>query len=386
MKKILTVGFLLVALGQVKAEGITFSTENWSQLIQQANTSNKILFVDFYATWCGPCKQLEKEVFTNNEVGNYFNEHFISKRIDAESEEAELVKQINIEAYPTLVFFDASGEILYKIEGAPDAEQMVGYAKQASAVYDMKLNNSWKTNGDNFRLYLEALATHQPAEAEKIVAEYLSGLPMDDVRKAENYRLLTDYVKDIKHASWQYVLNDIPYFAKENDGLASSLEILAREVMQKAVTSKNRELLPVKTDLDIVASRLLGDSSVTKDQYQLWNSVVYFENIGDNVGYTKGLNTFLKKYAWDNTKVLTYYASKILSGNYSAFANADAMRWAEQALKFDDTNYLAHWVLAIGYSKAKNMAKSNLALQNFLRASTLDPQLSEKLNMLMYGY
>ena len=286
----------------------------------------------------------------------------------------------------TLVFFDANGEILYKVVGAPDAEQMVTYAKQASAVNEMKLNNSWKTNGDNFRPYLEALATHQPAEAGKIAAEYLRGLPIDDIHKAENWRLLATYVKDVNDPCWQYVLNNIPYFSNEYSDLAFSLETVGEVVLQNAIASKNQLLLSSKTDLDIVVKRLQGDSSVTKDQLQLWNTVVYLEKTGDDAGYAKGLNTFLKKYAWDNSKVLTYYASKILSGNYSSFANADAVRWAEQALKFDDANYVAHWVLAIGYSKKKDMGKSNLALQNFLRASTSDPQLSEKLNMLMYGY
>lgn len=386
MKQILTAGFLLIALGQVRAEGITFSKENWKQLVQQAKTTNKIMFVDFYATWCGPCKQLEKEVFTNAEVGNYFNEHFISKRIDAESEELELVKQMNIEAYPTLVFFDVNGEILYKVEGAPDAAGIVNYAKQASAVFDMKRNNSWKNDIESLKSYLEALATHQPAAAEKIVVEYLRSLPKDDIRKEENWSLLNDYIKDVNNPSWQYVLNNLDYFSKSYDGLATSIERLATEIMQKAVASKNRGLLTSKNNLDIIVSRLLGDSTTSKDQYTLWNSVVYLEKVEDKVGYANAINTFISKYYWSEAKPLTYYASKILSAAYSVTANANAIKWAERALILDKDNYLTHWVLSIGYSKANNIPKSNLALQNFLRLSKADLQLSEKFNLLMYSY
>ena len=135
----------------------------------------------------------------------------------------------------------------------------------------------------------------------------------------------------------------------------------------------------------MIASRLQGDSSMSKDQYELWNSLLYLEKIEDNAGYAGDLNTFMKKYSWDNAKTLTYYASKILSANYSVTANTNAVRWAEHALTLDKENYLTHWVLAIGYSKANNTSKANVALQNFLRLSKSDAQLSDKFNLLLSG-
>ena len=155
----------------------------------------------------------------------------------------------------------------------------------------MKRDNSWKTN-ENLSQYLEALATHQPAEAGKIVAEYLHGLPIDDIRKAENWRLLATYVKDVNDPCWQYVLKDISYFSNEYSDLAFSLETVGEVVLQNAIASKNQVLLSSKTDLDIVVKRLQGDSSVTKDQLQLWNTVVYLEKTGDDAGYEKGLIPF----------------------------------------------------------------------------------------------
>ena len=68
-------------------KGIVFFNGNFNEALAQAKKENKVLFVDFYAVWCVPCKRMAKTVFTLDEVGRYFNQHFISIQIDAEKPE-----------------------------------------------------------------------------------------------------------------------------------------------------------------------------------------------------------------------------------------------------------------------------------------------------------
>ncbi|WP_455261180.1 thioredoxin family protein, partial [Prevotella jejuni] len=90
---LLLVSLLMMAVqlraqqGTEAANGIKFFKGTFNEALVKAKQENKILFVDFYAVWCVPCKKMAKTVFTQEEVGKYFNEHFISLQLDAEKGE-----------------------------------------------------------------------------------------------------------------------------------------------------------------------------------------------------------------------------------------------------------------------------------------------------------
>jgi thiol-disulfide isomerase/thioredoxin len=116
---------MFLSASTLYGEGITFFKGTWAEAVAQAGKENKALFVDFYAVWCGPCKYMDKNVFTDERVGEYFNARFISLHIDAEKEEPELVKHVGIEAYPTLAVFGPDGKMLSKHEGALEADELI---------------------------------------------------------------------------------------------------------------------------------------------------------------------------------------------------------------------------------------------------------------------
>ena len=68
--------------GEVKATaaGISFIEGDWKKVLAKAKAEKKLIFVDAYATWCGPCKKLQKEVFPDAAVGSFFNKNFINAK------------------------------------------------------------------------------------------------------------------------------------------------------------------------------------------------------------------------------------------------------------------------------------------------------------------
>ncbi len=109
---------------------IEFSNSSWEEIVKQARAENKIIFLDIYASWCGPCKQLKKNTFTDKEVGSFFNANFINATFDAEKGEGKkLAERYVITAYPTMLFINPDGTIREAVVGYRSANQLMREAK-----------------------------------------------------------------------------------------------------------------------------------------------------------------------------------------------------------------------------------------------------------------
>lgn len=126
--------FVFVAVGlQAQAlMGIRFFEGTFEQALKRAAGEKKIVFVDAYASWCGPCKAMSRNVFTSYDVGVFFNANFVNLKVDWESPQGrKLNATYPLRAYPTLLYIDSRGEVLAVSEGYKDAEALV---RQAQAV------------------------------------------------------------------------------------------------------------------------------------------------------------------------------------------------------------------------------------------------------------
>ncbi|MCW3805541.1 thioredoxin family protein [Plebeiibacterium marinum] len=134
MKKIIFfLAVILVNTAGLFAQGIEFTHATFSEALSKAKTENKMVFMDCYTSWCGPCKMLAKNVFPLKEVGDYFNQRFVCVKMDMEKGEGiELAKKYGVKAYPTLLFLDADGKVLHTKVGGADGPGLIEQAKIAS--------------------------------------------------------------------------------------------------------------------------------------------------------------------------------------------------------------------------------------------------------------
>ena len=117
-----------------ESTGIQFFDGTWEEALQASNDQHKLIFMDAYTSWCGPCKMMSHNTFTNEEVGAYFNENFINVKMDMEKGIGpKLAEKYGVRAYPTLLFIDNEGNVTFETMGYHNAEQLMAVAKKAQA-------------------------------------------------------------------------------------------------------------------------------------------------------------------------------------------------------------------------------------------------------------
>ncbi|RFC54611.1 thioredoxin family protein [Brumimicrobium aurantiacum] len=109
-----------------KTEGIQFESLTFEEALKKAKKEDKLIFLDAYAVWCGPCKMLDRTTFKNKEVGDVFNENFINLKIDMEKGEGPAIaRKYQVRAYPTMFLINANGKVEKRILGFVKDEQLL---------------------------------------------------------------------------------------------------------------------------------------------------------------------------------------------------------------------------------------------------------------------
>lgn len=117
--------------GDKKANQINFIENSWSEALKQAAAKKKYIFVDAYATWCGPCKLLKATTFKNKDVIAFYNSNFINVAMDMEKGQGpELAAQWGLQAYPTLIIFNAAGKPVYGTVGFLKPDDLIKFGVQ----------------------------------------------------------------------------------------------------------------------------------------------------------------------------------------------------------------------------------------------------------------
>lgn len=125
MKRVVLIA-LFALCGAFAAEAQTrFADLTFKQALERAAAEEKLLFVDLYATWCGPCQQMTRVVFPQQEVGDYMNEHFVAVKYDIEKnpDGKELKRRYAVRSIPTYLVFDAGGRLVLTFGGALPADK-----------------------------------------------------------------------------------------------------------------------------------------------------------------------------------------------------------------------------------------------------------------------
>lgn len=259
-RAIIFIVLLFFAINTFANQGIQFTEGTWKEILAKAKNENKLVFIDIYTTWCGPCRMMATETFTQKKVGDVFNTSFINFKIDAEKGEGiAIAKKFEVRAYPTYLFVNGDGDLIYRVVGFKKAEPFLNEAAIAiREQHDPKPFVQWEKeygNGNRDKDFLLGYAKKRSLlkfASPELIEEIMPLLSEEERRDKEVMSTLIYYDPDIQFIpgglAFNYVMEN--YKELEKGGIVRApLSVLETGInnyfIKTIIPDKREDLLQV---------------------------------------------------------------------------------------------------------------------------------------------
>ena len=242
---------LLVSFSAKSGEGISFISGNFSEALAKAKSENKLVFVDCYAVWCGPCKWMNTNVFNDEKVYTLFDRNFVSIALDMEKGEGlDIAKKYSVKNYPTFLWLNGEGNQVHRTVGAAPVEDFVTIANRAM---DPKGNLAYLTtqyeSGNRLPAivlqYAHSLHGAYDTRYQTIADEYFQSQPENELTSTENWNAIHSFTPNINSHTYGVISKSLPKFYDKygKDSVNKLMDELAISSLSFAKQQKDTILL-----------------------------------------------------------------------------------------------------------------------------------------------
>lgn len=349
-----TFWILLLTLTQVNAQGIEFFHGSYEEALEESKSQGKLIFIDAYAEWCGPCKRMAATVFKEDKVGEFYNQNFINMKIDMEKGEGpKLARKLGVRAYPSFFFLDEKGAVVAKATGGRQTDQFIQLGANALKKYDKSGEYAEKyEQGDRspelLRKYAYALLAAKK-EHLKIANEYFN--TQDDFTSDINLSAVFDFTTEADSRIFDLLIEHKTAISKlkSEASVSNKIEDACLATARKAANYKFENLLSE------AKSKMKANFPEKYKEFSLRADMIYGLGTTDAGLYMKTCKKYLSKYAKNNA---TEHHNKARTVMARFGDNDKAMKMAEKwAKKAADNGGLAYQYLTyaeILYAKGKS--------------------------------
>ena len=364
MKKIIL--FLSVSLFALSLVAQTnFRDITYKEALAAAKAEKKLVFIDFYTSWCGPCKMMMKNIFPLKEVGNYLNSKFVCIKIDAEKGEGpELAKRYQVKAYPTFVAINPAEEILMtKVGGSGSGSGFIGSIDRlidpdkTPERMKQRYESGERTadlNSANAGLKMEEVyKNRQPDmtkkdEAFKMVQDYFDGLKDKERLAEENLFIYTTYTESPADAIVRYMIANRDKFAP---AIKNDISDRIKELYKIDVLNYLTARIPFNQQQYDIVKKGVMDLGLNKDDYYT-TAFRFIESYG------KGdMDAFMTLCEKEYDQLNDDYKSSLMYSFADVFANAD------EAVKKRAAKFIRHSFLDMDATMIMFVAQQLMQLE-----------------------
>ncbi len=351
----------------VQAQGIEFFHGSFEEALEKAKEEDKIIFVDAYTTWCGPCKRMSKTVFTQKEVGEFYNENFVNLKIDMEKPDGRKFQvKYPVSAYPTLYFIDANGKTAMKVKGARQAKDFIDLGRSALGKIDnsgeyAELYEGGDRSPELMYNYVKAL-NKAGKPSTKIANEYISS--QSDLTTPENLKFILEATTEADSRIFDLLIEHRGKIESivSATNVEKKIHSACKKTAQKAVEFEMEDLL-----VD-ASSKMKKHCPVKAEEFSTNESMRFYHKMGDSKKYLKTCMTYVKKTVKEDAQKLNAVAMD-LDAKFSS--DPKCMAYAEKlAAKSASNGGLFNYYYTYANILNKN-GKKSAALENATKAKEL---------------
>jgi len=373
--------FATALTAQEASPGIDFVEKPFADLLAQATAEDKLIFLDAYTTWCGPCKMMSAKVFPDEQVGQVFNERFINAKIDMEKGEGPaLARRYVVSAYPTYLFINGEGELVHRGIGYIPKPALLRLADVAVSDRSTGALGARYEAGERdpafLKTYAEALASsNEGARADAVVSDYLD--TQSDWSTPENLGLIISSPGELGDKRMLYLIENATDIESEL-GSGSVANTVQRTIINNYhIANRKRSLVSPEEIAPFYAlhagkleDRLLG-------QYAL----IYYERQNDMAAYLPAAIDHYSAYPSQDYSELNSLAWTFYEHAEDPEQLRQAIEWAKQSV--DLRRYYPNLdTLAWLYHKTGQQQKAEATAKQAIeiaKAEELDYSATEKI-------
>lgn len=383
MKKILLFLALTLYLGGLSAQGdsagIQFEHAAWSETLAKAKAEKKIIFVDAYTDWCGPCRMMTAKVFSQAKVAEYFNDNFINVKMNMEKGEGPaLSEEYSVIVYPTLLFIDGTGTIVHRAVGYHDADTFIALGQTAGTPGKRlsSLDERYEFGDRSAQFlydYTFARAEAMDGSHGKIVMEYLD--TQKDWGEERNLTFLFRFLESTKGKMFDYflenkdkyigVFGETPVARKLQYLINSSVEDTKEDSALDQVGRLYKKVYPERAE------------EMTSDFAKM-----YYLRAGDMPNYITTAKAHFSTYGTNDWESLNETAWNFYEFVEDKKDLKQAVKWAEKSISLEKTFYNTDTLAALYYKLGKKKKAVETAENAISLAKSAGEDYSETQRLL----
>lgn len=367
LKRLILVLFLTLN-AMAYSQQTLFIDKKYDESLALSRAEKKPLLIMFYASWCPHCNTMKKEVFTDNEVANFYSQNFVCMAVDAESDygkqlKVKFIDKFRVSSYPTFTFLDNNETLLYCTSGEFKKDKFLAEGKDILLPENQLpgVKKAFDSDVSNADKCLKYIIMYRKAgfDATAIAQQYIKTIKGEDKFTETNWKVYSNGINNFDTDEFRFIVQNKDAFAK----VASPTRV--EKKINYTISETLRPLIEKVDTISYDKKRLAAlsfnnrkiDSLVYRSDMQIVSQTTNWKK------YQKVTTDNVEKFSWRDSQALYEICNTYYETVKDKKGLLQAAEWSKHLLTLNQS--IDNYVLTIKLlTKLKNYKEASVYAEN----------------------